>query len=262
MIEQPATPLSERLPSKAMILAAGYGTRLRPVTDTVPKCMVPIGGKPLLQHTVERLRAYGVTQLVINVSYLPDVVMNHFGDGQRFGVEITYSREAEPLGTSGGVHKAATFFDGPFWVWYGDNLSTCRLDQLWRFHRSQGGIATIALHYREDPTQSGIVGLDDRGCIVRFLEKPRAEEVFSHWVSAGIYLLEPYVLQAIPDGASDFGRDIFPQLLAQGAGLNGYRMSDQEHLWWIDTLQDLQRVEEQQHQYDCKGSGLEGLQSS
>jgi NDP-sugar pyrophosphorylase family protein len=142
------------------------------------------------------------------------------------------------------VKNAGSFFDGPFFVWYGDNLSTCRLDRLWESHRARGGLATIALHYREDPTQSGIVGLDDNDRVVRFLEKPRADQIFSHWVSAGILLLEPDVLDQIPsETQKDFGRDVFPALLAQGAALYGYRMSEDEGLWWIDTAADLERVQ-------------------
>jgi NDP-sugar pyrophosphorylase family protein len=206
--------------------------------------MVPLSGKPLLEHTVERLRDYGVTRLAVNLHYLPDVVPAHFGDGDRWGVQMTYSPEAELLGTAGSVKKMAAHFDEPFFVWYGDNLSSCRLDHLWRQHQARGGEATIALHEREDPTQSGIVGLNSDERITRFLEKPRPEQVFSHWVSAGIFVLEPSVLEAIPaEGAADFGRDIFPKLLAQGARLYGYRMTDGEGLWWIDTPADLQRVE-------------------
>jgi mannose-1-phosphate guanylyltransferase len=171
-------------------------------------------------------------------------VMSHFGDGSRYGVHIDYSIERELLGTAGAVKKVAGLFNGPFFVWYGDNLSTCRLDRLWEAHRASGGVATIALHYREDPTQSGIVELDERDRIARFLEKPRAEEVFSHWVSAGIFVLEPEVLEMIPpEGAQDFGRDIFPALLERGAKLAGYRMAEDESLWWVDTAADLRRVE-------------------
>ena len=230
-------------PTKAMVLAAGQGTRLRPFTERVPKCMIPLAGKPLLEHTIAWLRKYGVTDLIINLHHLPHTVMDYFGEGQKWGVKITYSVEKEALGTAGGVKNVAWFFDGPFFVWYGDNLSTCRLDRLWGFHRAKGGIATIALHYREDPMQSGIVSLDEDDRIVRFLEKPQPNQVFSHWVSAGILVLEPEVLEAIPtEGAPDFGRDVFPTLLAAGKPLYGYQMSKGEGLWWIDTPQDLECV--------------------
>jgi NDP-sugar pyrophosphorylase family protein len=245
---------------KAMILAAGQGTRLRPLTERIPKCMVPLGGKPLLEYNIEWLRRYGVTEIIINLYHLPEAIRGYFGDGQKWGVRITYSLEHKPLGTAGGVKNVEWFFDGPFgsavgepvepqgrpfFVWYGDNLSTCRLDRLWEFHKVKGGIATIALHHRDDPTQSGIVGLDADDRITCFLEKPQPDQVFSRWVSAGIFVLEPIVLEAIPaNGAPDFGRDVFPALLARGAALYGYRMSPSEGLWWIDTPEDLCQVQE------------------
>ncbi len=229
--------------TKAMLLAAGLGLRLRPLTEKVPKCMVPVCGKPVLEYNVERLRRYGVREIVINLHYLPEVVMDHFGDGDRWDVRITYSLEREPLGTAGGVKNVAWFFDSPFFVWYGDNLSNCDLHSLYAFHRAKGGVATIALHYREDPTASGIVDLDAQDRITRFLEKPRPEQVFSHWVNAGIFVLEPQVLGAIPtDGAPDFGRDVLPALLAAGENLYGYQMSEEEGPWWIDTPDDLDHL--------------------
>jgi len=236
--------MTSSLPSQAMILAAGAGTRLRPITEDIPKCMVPIGGKPLLEHTIRHLRAFGVTDLVINLNYLPDRVTDYFGDGSAWDVKLTYSYEAEALGTAGGVKHGADHFRGPFFVWYGDNLSRCDLGRLYAFHRDRGGVASMALFDREDVTASGIVGLDERDRITRFLEKPRPEQVFSHWVSAGILVLEPTVLDAIAaDGPSDFGRDVFPDLLGRGEALYGYRLSAEEGLWWIDTLADLRRVE-------------------
>src|ERR1044071_7281375 len=238
-MSEPATAFT-----KAMLLAAGRGTRLRPLTETVAKCMVEISGKPVLEHNVERLREFGVTDILINLHYLPKAVSNHFGDGSRFGVRIRYAYEPELLGTAGAVRNVATFFDAPFYVWYGDNLSTCRLDRLRAFHEAKGGVATIALYHRDDPTQSGIVGLDEDDRITRFLEKPRPDQVFSHWVSAGILALDPRALAAIArTGARDFGRDVFPALLERGAPVYGYRMADDEGLWWIDTAADLKRVQ-------------------
>jgi mannose-1-phosphate guanylyltransferase/phosphomannomutase len=269
---------------KAMILAAGQGTRLRPLTERIPKCMVLLGGKPLLEYTIEWLRRYGVTEIIINLYHLPEAIRGYFGDGQKWGVRITYSLEDRPLGTAGGVKNVERFlvvspvepFNGPFgsaqgkpfgsaqdkpvelhsersrtaqgrpfFVWYGDNLSTCDLSRLYQFHQAKGSLATIALHHRDDPTQSGIAALDEDDRIVRFLEKPGSQEVFSHWVSAGIFVLEPQVLDAIPlEGTPDFGRDVFPALLTAGKPLYGYRMSGDEGLWWIDTLEDLRRVED------------------
>jgi NDP-sugar pyrophosphorylase family protein len=232
------------LPAQAMVLAAGQGMRLRPLTESLPKCMVRLGGKPLLEYGISWLRKHDVTNLAINLHHLPEAVTEYFGDGRRWGVHITYSLEQEPLGTAGGVKHMASFFQGPFFVWYGDNLSTCRLDRLWAHHRACGAAVTVALHYREDPIHGGIVGLDAQDRITRFLEKPAPNEVFSRWVNAGIYVLEPGVLDAIPAGRPvDFGRDVFPAMLAAGRALYGYRMSGPERLWWIDRSEDLQRVE-------------------
>jgi NDP-sugar pyrophosphorylase family protein len=226
-----------------MVLAAGRGTRLRPLTDRLPKCMVPVGGKPLLEHTIDWLQGFGVAEIIINLSHLPDVIRGHLGDGKRWGVQITYSLEAEPLGTAGGVKNAARSFDGPFFLWYGDNLSTCNLARLYEVHRSKGGRATIAVHRRDDPVQSGIVGLNENDRVVRFLEKPRPEEVFSSWVSAGIFVLERRVLDFIPEeGVSDFGRDVFPSMLTAGESLYGYRLSHDEGFWWADTPEDYEHA--------------------
>jgi len=227
-----------------MILAAGAGTRLRPLTEHMPKCMVPIGGKPLLEHTIEWLHGYGVSEIAINLCYMPGAVTEHFGDGRRWGVRITYSLEDSALGTAGGVRKMAGFFDGPCLVWYADNLSRCRIDRLIEQHRGHAGLATIALFRRDDVSQSGIVGLDPSQRITAFLEKPHPDQIFSHWVNAGIYILDPQVLSAIPPAvSSDFARDVFPVLLAAGKPLFGYELAPDEGLWWVDRPADLARVQ-------------------
>jgi len=227
-----------------MILAAGSGTRLRPLTDRVPKAMVPVAGKPVLQYAVERLRDCGVREIAINLCHLSEVVMDHFGDGAAWGVKIHYSVEQEALGTAGGVKRVAELFDGPFFVWYGDNLSSIDLAALYRLHRARGAVATMALCHWEYVSASGIVGLDAEGRITRFLEKPTPEQVFSHWINAGIYVLEPQVLEAIPqESFYDFGRDLFPALLDRGDPLYGYQMSGNERLWLIDTPAYLEKVE-------------------
>lgn len=230
-------------PEKAMILAAGLGTRLKPYTDSIPKCMVRIAGKPLLEHTLGQLRRFGVRQAVINLCHLPEAIRSYFGDGSDFGLDISYSFEPVLLGTAGGLKAAGQFFSDAFFVWYGDNLSTCRLDRLWEFHCRKRAAVTIALIRRDDPRQSGIVGVDSDQRVRRFLEKPRSHEIFSHLVSAGIFVLEPEVLRAIPGGsACDFGRDVFPALLAEDWPLFGYEMCVDERLWWVDTPRDLSRV--------------------
>jgi len=229
-----------------MLLAAGEGIRLRPITEKIPKCMIKVGGKPILEWNINWLRRHGLKDIVINLYHMPQVVRDYFGDGKQWGVNITYSLEETILGTAGGVKKVACLFDDTFLVWYGDNICTCDLTRMNDFHRTKGGYGTIALHERDNVTHSGIVGLDDRNRIIRFLEKPKPDQVFSHWVNAGIYILERSVIEFIPDeGKPDFGRDVFPSILAQGYPLYGYRMSLSEKVSWIDTKEDLKRVEEE-----------------
>jgi mannose-1-phosphate guanylyltransferase len=239
---------------KAMILAAGRGTRLAPLTDSQPKCMIPIGGMPVLEHTLIRLRDHGVGEVIINLHHQPDVIPAYFGDGSRWGMRITYSLEDELLGTAGGVKHAAWFFDGPFLVLYGDNLSTCDLSKLARHHRDRRAVATVALYRRHDPSSSGIAEVNAEDRILRFVEKPRPEEVFSNWVNAGIYVLSPEVLDLISAvQASDFGREVFPRMLAEGRALYGYRMQGDEGLWWIDTPSDLGRVQREFEHDELEG---------
>lgn len=230
-----------------MLLAAGSGMRLRPLTEHVPKVMLPLGDKPLLEHTLEHLVALGVREFVINLSYQPEAVRSYFGDGRAWGARIQYSLEPQALGTAGGVKNVQSFFRGqPFLLWYGDNLSRCDVARMAAQHRAQGAMLTLALWPREDVGASGIVGIAEDGRIQRFLEKPRPEQVFSHWVNAGIMLVEPAVLDAIPAGQpSDFSHEILPALLVRGERLYGYRLSAQEGLWWIDTPADLARVQEE-----------------
>jgi len=161
------------------------------------------------------------------------------GSSPRLSSDLAEGSSPQNWGAEGGRAEGGQ----PFLVWYGDNLSHCDLDRLLRFHRAKGGLATIALFNRENVTQSGIVGLDADDRILRFLEKPRPDQVFSHWVNAGILILEPAVLDLIPMGRQDFSLDIFPALLAAGHRLYGYRLSGAEGLWWVDTPADLARVQ-------------------
>lgn len=203
---------------KAFILAAGLGTRLRSLGLDVPKVMVPIGGKPLLQHHFEFLRAQGITEFIVNLHYLPDKVTGYFGDGGKFGVRITYSLEKEILGTAGGVKKMeALLREGTFLVIYGDNLMRFELAPLLEFHRRRQAVATVALFESPEPWTGGVVETDAIGRVLRFVEKPDPKEVSTNRINAGIYLLEPAVLDAIPAGQfCDFGKDVFPALVAAG----------------------------------------------
>ncbi len=203
---------------KAFILAAGLGTRLRSLGLDVPKVMVPIGGKPLLEHHLRLFREQGITEFVINLHHRPERITSYFGDGRAFGVRITWSIEPDLLGTAGGVRKAAALLRGDrFLVVYGDNLLRFTLAPLAQFHEARRAVATLALYESPEPWTGGVVEVDGEGRVRRFVEKPARTEVSTNRINAGIYLLEPAVLDAIPaTGPSDFGRDIFPALVAAG----------------------------------------------
>lgn len=226
---------------KAMLLAAGEGRRLGSMTLDCPKPMLEIGGATILEHNIRLLHRYGIRELIINLFHCPEVITQRLGDGASLGVQIKYSYEPELLGTAGGVKKVSDQLTGTFLVMYADNLTTCDLHRMTDFHKSKGGIATVALFYRERATSSGIAELDATDRIVRFLEKPNIEEVFSPWVNAGILIMEPAILDFIPaDRASDFGREVLPALLAAGQPVFGYKMT--EELWWVDSPEDLERT--------------------
>jgi mannose-1-phosphate guanylyltransferase len=227
-----------------MLLAAGFGTRLKPLTDRCPKCMVPVAGKPLLQRNIEWLRSQGVVDLVVNLHLFPELVTDYFGDGSAFGVNIEYSQEAQLRGTAGAVWEARRFLASErFWVIYADNLFDCSLARIERLHLAHGATLTMGLFWREEVSASGVVKLDDDGWITGFKEKPAAHEVLSHWVNAGIFLCEAKVHQFIPPGrASDFGYDILPAMLSAGEPMYGYTLGPGETLNWIDTPEDLART--------------------
>jgi mannose-1-phosphate guanylyltransferase/phosphomannomutase len=225
---------------KGFILAAGEGSRLRPLTDTIPKPMVTLAGRPILEYAVEALARHGVRDLIMNLHHKPDVIRTYFGDGSRFGMRIQYSFEPMLLGTAGALAPWADFLDETFFLVYGDNLSTCDLTKLAAFHRARDAWATVALFWREDTRQSGVADLEPDGRIRRFVEKPAAGDVFSHWVNAGILVLEPACVADIPKGRpSDFGRELLPLWIAEGQPVYGYEMADDERLWWVDTPADL-----------------------
>lgn len=232
---------------KALLLAAGLGTRLRPAVDSLPKAMVPVGGTPLLERTVCWLRDSGVRDLAINLHHMPTEITAHFGDGNAFGVEIRYSFEPELLGTAGALLPLKDWLregDEAFLVVYGDNLISLDLAQARDTHARVGAVATVALFEREDVSASGVAELADDGAIVRFVEKPQVGQTSSNWVSAGFLVCDPSLLDALEPGASDFGRDVLPLLIDSGRRVHSYLMGAGETLGWIDTPEDLRRLDE------------------
>lgn len=211
---------------KAMILAAGEGRRLRPLTETVPKPLLPVGGRPLIARLIDLLRQHGVQEIAINLSHQPGAIRSSLGDGSQLGVRITYSVEDTPLGTAGGVKRMAPFFGNePFFVLYGDVLTNMDLTSLRSFHTERRAALTMGLYQPEEPSECGIVQLGVNNRILTFVEKPESGREPSAWANAGVYVVEPAVLRHIPPGAFDFGAELFPLLLERGFALFGY-MSD------------------------------------
>lgn len=216
---------------KGMILAAGEGTRLRPLTNHTPKPMLPIAGVPLLERVITYLRHHGVDDLAINLYHLPDAVQNYFGDGSRWGIKLRYSIEDKLLGSAGGVKKVADFFDDTFIVYYGDVFTEANLSDMIALHQRSNVPATMGLYRVPDPWNRGIVGLDDNQIITRFAEKPPRDQAFSDLANAGIYVFEPEILDRIPsETVYDFGHDLFPKMLAEGLPIAGYIIEG----WLID----------------------------
>jgi mannose-1-phosphate guanylyltransferase/phosphomannomutase len=208
---------------KAMILAAGKGVRLRPLTWTLPKPMLPVGGRPLLEHHIDLLRAHGVTDITINLHHKPEVIREHFGNGSWFGVRISYSYEESLLGSAGAIKKVESTFDAPFFILYGDVLLDLDLTTFAAFHRARGAALTMAVCPTEEPTRCGIALMDEDGRVRRFREKPADHEVFSDWASAGAFVAEPDVLRLVPQHAPfDIGGDLIPRLIDLGWPVYGY----------------------------------------
>lgn len=207
---------------RAMVLAAGEGTRLRPLTDTCPKPLVPLAGRPLLEHTLCHLCSQGIHEVAINLHHRADAVMSRLGDGRRLGVSITYSVEETILGTAGALSSLEHYFTETFLLLYGDMLTDVAVAPLVEFHRSRGGLATIGVFHVEDPSACGILDMEADGRVKRFLEKPKPDQVFSRWANTGIYVLEPEVIKHIPRQTFyDFAFQLFPDLLSKGLPLYG-----------------------------------------
>ncbi|MBM5824993.1 MAG: NDP-sugar synthase [Cyanobacteria bacterium M_surface_10_m2_119] len=230
---------------KAMILAAGKGTRVRPITHTIPKPMIPILQKPVMEFLLELLREHGFTEIMVNVSHLAEEIENYFRDGQRFGVEIAYSFEGriedgeligDALGSAGGLKKIQSFqpfFDDTFVVLCGDALIDLDLTEAVRRHREKGALASlITKRVPKDQVSSyGVVVTDADGRVRSFQEKPAVEEAASDMINTGIYIFEPEVLDYVPAGVPfDIGSDLFPKLVAAGAPFYALPMEFE----WVD----------------------------
>ena len=230
------TPMRFSSP-RALVLAAGEGTRLRPLTLDRPKPMVPINGKPLLDITLGWLRNHGIRDIAINLHYKPHVITQYFGDGNAFGVNLHYSRETTILGTAGAARAIKDWVDGSTLVLvYGDVLTDLDLRAMLGFHRDvqrrdPSAAVTMSLYHVPNPTEVGLVGMNEAGKVNRFLEKPKPEEVFTDLANAGVLIMEPDVLDLIPENTfCDFGMHVFPMLLRTGLSIYGWVIPDNTYL--------------------------------
>ena len=208
---------------KAVVLAAGLGSRLKPWTDLQPKVMIPVGGKPPLERHLERLRAAGIEEVFINLHHLPGVITGYFGNGERWGLRLHYAHEAALLGTAGAVKNLEGQLAGePFLVVYGDNTLEIDYADFLRFGRANDALGIVAVFKKDSSAGSGVVEFGPNGRITNFLEKPESGASLSRWTNAGIYRFGPGLFKHLKPGFSDFGLDVFPLLLKQGESLLAY----------------------------------------
>jgi NDP-sugar pyrophosphorylase family protein len=206
------------LHAQAFVLAGGYGTRLRPMTHSIPKSMAPIKGKPILEHIVNRLREAGFLDIVLAVGHLKENVMNYFGDGSAFGVRIKYAIEETPLGTGGALKAYGENMRSDFIMLNGDNLFDFDLSKIYQFHAERHPLATIGLTILEDVSQFGVAEMEgDR--IMKFVEKPKSNP-HSHLINTGIYMINPSLIGMLPDGVSNISYE-FEHLVKDNV-INGF----------------------------------------
>ena len=218
---------------RAVVLVGGLGTRLRPLTTDLPKQMLPILDRPMIEHVVGHLATHGIDEVVLSLGFLPGAFLDAYPDGRCAGVPLTYAVEPEPLDTAGAIRFAAedAGIEETFLVLNGDVLTDLAVDELVLFHRASGAEATVSLTPVEDPSLYGVVPTDADGRVTGFIEKPPADEAPCNWINAGTYVLEPSVLQRIPPGRRvSVEREVFPAMADAGT-LFGFR----SECYWVDT---------------------------
>ena len=216
---------------KALILIGGIGTRLRPLTCHSPKPLLPILNRPFLEYQFMLLKKHKITDVTLCVAYLSHEFENYFGSGKKWGLNIKYVHEKQPLGTAGAVKNAGKFLTEPTVIFNGDILTDVDLTSMSRYHRKNGAFVTISLTRVKDPTSFGLVETDKSGKIERFLEKPSWDEITCNTINAGIYIFEPGILDYIPAGINySLERGVFPALLEQGRSLYGFTSKG----YWLD----------------------------
>jgi mannose-1-phosphate guanylyltransferase len=223
---------------QALVLAAGLGSRIRPVAGNLPKPLIPFGGAPILAHNLRWLAAGGVTEVWMNLHFAADAIRAEIGDGSAFGLKVTYVYEPELLGTAGALGNIRNVVEGPMLVVYGDSVVRCDLEALAAQHERRGAEATVALFNQDRHPHTGIAGgrvqIAPDGAIQRFIEGA-GDMAGQPLVNAGVYAVSPSILELIPAGFSDFGRDIFPAMLAQDRRLDAWLIDEAGFCLGLDT---------------------------
>jgi len=237
---------------KALLLAAGKGERLEAVTKMIPKPMVEIFGKPILEHNILMLKNAGIKDIFINLHHLPEIITDYFGDGTKWGVNIDYKYEEDLLGTSGAVKSFSDILTDQFVVVYADNLfdSQLSLDPMIAIHNENQSDFTMGLCEVDDISLSGTVELTESNKVTKLVEKPQTNGIISGWVNAGIYFVEPIILKKIKNGYSDFGYDVIPLLIEQNFNVYGYKIK--KKVLYIDTPELLEKTINDKYKEEIK----------
>jgi len=210
---------------KAIVLCGGEGTRLRPYTYSIPKPMLPLGRKPILEYVINNLKHAGITDIILNVGYLSHQIKNHFGDGKKFGVKLTYFEEKQPLNTAGSILQARHLIKDTFVVLMGDHLTTIDLKKMIEHHRKSGCMTTIGLKRQGTPLEYGVAKVNPKGHVEQFEEKPLMQNL----INSAIYIFEPGIYNYIRE-REDFAKNVFPRMLAEKKHVNAYIFDD----YWVD----------------------------
>lgn len=217
---------------KALFLAGGQGTRLRPLTDRLPKPMVPVMGVPLLERNISRLKIFGVREIILSTCYKPERIEQYFGNGMDYGIQIHYANEDIPLGTGGAIKNAESFLDKEsFFIFNADIITNVNFREMLRFHKRKKADVTLAVTWVENPSSYGVIEYDDHDYAITFREKPQPHDIVSHYINAGVYIFEPDVLKQIQAGRPvSVEREVFPKLLEKGKRIAVYKGCN----YWLD----------------------------
>lgn len=218
---------------KGVILAGGKGTRMRPLTYTTAKPMLPLINRPFMEHFILRLKSFGINEIILSTCYLPDAFYDYFGNGKKFGVKLIYVSEDSPMGTCGAVKNVEKYLENEtFYVFNGDILTNLNLKSMISYHKSKKADITISLVAVEDPTAYGLVPIDKNGKVKEFLEKPSLEEINTNLINAGTYIIEPHILGHVPERENySFERELFPKALKLGYKIFGFV----SNAYWLDV---------------------------